>query len=51
MGARSTLAQLGSDRYWRDVRTLTLHDPVDYKARMIGARALTGAIPPIGFLS
>ncbi len=51
MGARSALSKLGSDRYWRDVRTLTLHDPVDYKARMVGARALTGAIPPIGFLS
>jgi alkylation response protein AidB-like acyl-CoA dehydrogenase len=51
MGARATLAALGSDRYWRDVRTLTLHDPVDYKARMVGARALTGVAPPIGFLS
>ncbi len=51
MGARSALSTLSSDRYWRDVRTLTLHDPVDYKARMIGAQALTGAIPPIGFLS
>lgn len=51
MGARSALSTLGSDRYWRDVRTLTLHDPVDYKARMIGAQALAGTIPPIGFLS
>lgn len=51
MGARSALAALGSDRYWRDVRTLTLHDPVDYKARMVGARALADQIPPIGFLS
>jgi alkylation response protein AidB-like acyl-CoA dehydrogenase len=36
MGARSTAASYGFDRYWRDLRTFTLHDPVGYKLRYIG---------------
>lgn len=32
-GARSTANHYGFDRYWRDMRTFTLHDPVDYKLR------------------
>ncbi|MBI4784329.1 MAG: acyl-CoA dehydrogenase family protein [Oscillatoriophycideae cyanobacterium NC_groundwater_1537_Pr4_S-0.65um_50_18] len=35
-GSRSTDVQFGFDRYWRDLRTFTLHDPVDYKYRDIG---------------
>ncbi|MGA7122220.1 MAG: acyl-CoA dehydrogenase family protein, partial [Polyangiaceae bacterium] len=35
-GARGTTARLGLDRFWRDLRTHTLHDPVDYKRRDIG---------------
>ena len=31
MGARATTAKLNLDRFWRNVRTQTLHDPVDYK--------------------
>jgi len=31
MGVRATAASYGFDRYWRDLRTFTLHDPVDYK--------------------
>lgn len=30
-GARSTHAALRLDRYWRNLRTQSLHDPVDYK--------------------
>ena len=44
-GARSTSAQYGFDRYWRNVRVHTLHDPVDYKILDLGRHALTGAIP------
>lgn len=29
MGARSTAAKYGFERYWRDLRTVTLPDPVD----------------------
>ena len=39
MGARTTMAKL-VDRFWRNARVHTLHDPVDYKLRDIGARAL-----------
>ncbi|MDB5655323.1 MAG: putative acyl-CoA dehydrogenase [Tardiphaga sp.] len=34
------------DRYWRDVRTHTLHDPVRWKYHWIGAYHLNGRIPP-----
>ncbi len=44
-GARATLASEGMDRYWRDVRTLTLHDPKDYKAKLIGEYLLQGKAP------
>lgn len=46
MGARATANKYGLDRYWRNARTLTLHDPVVYKAREVGAHFLTGELPP-----
>lgn len=51
MGARATTAKERMDRYWRDVRTLTLHDPVTYHQRFVGDWALTGTLPPAGFVS
>ena len=44
-GARSTSARFGFDRFWRNARVHTLHDPVDYKLRDIGRHALTGTHP------
>jgi alkylation response protein AidB-like acyl-CoA dehydrogenase len=44
-GARSTANQYGFDRFWRNVRTHTLHDPVAYKRREVGLHYLTGATP------
>jgi len=44
-GARSTSAQYGFDRYWRNVRVHTLHDPIDYKLRDLGRYALSGTLP------
>ncbi|ANH07981.1 acyl-CoA dehydrogenase family protein [Shinella sp. HZN7] len=44
-GARSTAAHHRFDRYWRNVRTHTLHDPVFYKAREVGDFALNGRVP------
>jgi alkylation response protein AidB-like acyl-CoA dehydrogenase len=44
-GARSTSAQHGFDRYWRNARVHTLHDPVDYKLRDLGRHTLDGALP------
>lgn len=46
MGARATATKYGFDRFWRNARTLTLHDPVVYKAREIGTYFLTGEHPP-----
>jgi alkylation response protein AidB-like acyl-CoA dehydrogenase len=50
-GARSAMAEENLDRFWRDVRTLTLHDPVAYKARLIGEYLVQGKPPFIGFYS
>lgn len=44
-GARATAAVLGLDRYWRNARTHTLHDPIDYKLRDIGRYALERRLP------
>lgn len=44
-GARSTSARHGFDRFWRNARVHTLHDPVDYKLRDLGRHFLTGAFP------
>ncbi|MET0264290.1 MAG: acyl-CoA dehydrogenase family protein, partial [Duganella sp.] len=39
-GARSTSARYGYDRFWRNARVHTLHDPIDYKLRDLGRYAL-----------
>ncbi|HEY0065103.1 MAG TPA: acyl-CoA dehydrogenase family protein [Telluria sp.] len=44
-GARATSARFGYDRFWRNVRVHTLHDPVDYKLRDLGRYALDGSVP------
>jgi len=44
-GARSTSARYGLDRFWRNARVHTLHDPVDYKLRDLGRYQLEGRIP------
>ncbi|MFZ6760797.1 acyl-CoA dehydrogenase family protein [Undibacterium sp. Ji50W] len=44
-GARSTSARYGYDRYWRNVRVHTLHDPIDYKLRDLGRFVLNGSFP------
>ena len=44
-GARAALSGEDFDRFWRDVRTLTLHDPKDYKAKLIGEYLLQGKPP------
>jgi alkylation response protein AidB-like acyl-CoA dehydrogenase len=44
-GARATRASVGLDRFWRNVRTHTLHDPVAYKRREVGRWVLTAELP------
>ena len=51
MGARATTAKLNIDRFWRNVRTQTLHDPIDYKYQEIGEWVLTGKVPDPSFYS
>ena len=45
MGARASGNRFGFDRYWRDARTLTLHDPVAYKQLEVGRYVLLGELP------
>ena len=47
MGSRATATHFGFDRYWRDLRTFTLHDPIDYKFRDIGNWFLNQELPTI----
>lgn len=46
-GSRATATRFGFDRYWRDLRTFTLHDPVDYKYRDIGNWFLNATLSPV----
>ncbi|MCY1527480.1 Dibenzothiophene desulfurization enzyme C [compost metagenome] len=45
MGARSTSSRYGFDRFWRNVRVHSLHDPLDYKVRDLGHWLLSGQGP------
>lgn len=44
-GARSTSNKYGLDIYWRNARTHTVHDPVSYRAREVGAYVLAETLP------
>lgn len=44
-GARSTSSRHGFDRFWRNARVHTLHDPVDQKLRDIGRYQLDARSP------
>jgi alkylation response protein AidB-like acyl-CoA dehydrogenase len=46
-GASSTASKHGLDLHWRNVRTHSLHDPVEYKKIEVGAHYLTGAVQPV----
>lgn len=50
-GARATHNALRLDRFWRNLRTQTLHDPVDYKLKELGEWALHGQLPTPSFYS
>ncbi|MFD6159898.1 acyl-CoA dehydrogenase family protein [Nocardia sp. NPDC060256] len=49
MGARSTASRHGYDRFWRNLRTHSLHDPVAYKQREVGRYQLLGELPQPSF--
>jgi alkylation response protein AidB-like acyl-CoA dehydrogenase len=48
MGTRATASGAGFDRYWRNARTLSLHDPAEWKFAELGRHVLTGWEPPPG---
>jgi len=50
-GARSTAEKYRFDRFWRNVRTHTLHDPVFYKAKEVGEFILNDRIPEVSLYS
>jgi len=45
-GTSATAAAHGFDRFWRNVRTHTLHDPVRWKYHAVGNYVLNGTRPP-----
>ena len=44
-GARGTGHAEALDRFWRNTRTHTLHDPLDYKLNQLGRWRLKGEWP------
>lgn len=44
-GAKATTLSVGLDRFFRDIRTHTLHDPVAYKNRELGRFQLLDEVP------
>ena len=46
-GASATSRALNLDRHWRNARTHTTHDPVAYKAKVVGDFYLNQRLPPI----
>lgn len=46
-GSSSTKSDVGLDLFWRNVRTHSLHDPVDYKKIEVGAYFLRGESQPL----
>lgn len=50
-GSRATHAGLRLDRHWRNLRTHTLHDPLDYKIKELGEWALNNRYPQPTFYS
>ncbi|PKH22322.1 monooxygenase [Enterobacterales bacterium CwR94] len=46
LGASATLKPLALDRFWRNARTLSSHNPRIYKDRIVGDYAVNGTLPP-----
>ena len=47
-GARSAVRKHGFDRFWRNARIHTLHNPAEYKTRNVGSWALGEGYPQPG---
>jgi alkylation response protein AidB-like acyl-CoA dehydrogenase len=46
LGASATSTAKGLDRHWRNARTVSSHNPLVYKARIVGDWAINGTQPP-----
>lgn len=46
LGASALSRKLGWDRFWRNARAISSHNPVIYKERLIGDHAINGTLPP-----
>ena len=46
-GAGSVLEKYGFDRHWRNARTLSLHNPLDFKSMHAGDFLLNDRMPPV----
>ncbi|MFX8696313.1 monooxygenase, partial [Acinetobacter baumannii] len=42
LGASALSRKLGWDRFWRNARAISSHNPVIYKERLIGDHAING---------
>jgi len=49
LGASATLRTHGLDRYWRNARTISSHNPRVYRERQVGAFAVSGTAPPAAY--
>jgi SfnB family sulfur acquisition oxidoreductase len=45
-GASAADAKYGLDRHWRNARTHSIHDPVDWKYHHVAAYEVDGVLPP-----
>jgi alkylation response protein AidB-like acyl-CoA dehydrogenase len=45
-GASAADAKHGLDRHWRNARTHSIHDPVDWKYHHVAAFEVDGVLPP-----
>lgn len=50
-GARASGNAYGLDRFWRNARTMTLHDPIEWKYQEVGNFLLTDTLPTPAFYS
>ncbi|MDN7592233.1 acyl-CoA dehydrogenase family protein [Burkholderia seminalis] len=46
LGASGSSAAKGLDRHWRNARTAASHNPLVFKARIVGDREINGTEPP-----
>ena len=51
LGASGVSEELGLDRHWRNARTLASHNPVVYKARILGDLFINGKDPVADLVS